>query len=276
MSSDYKISSDLLDNINAYADEIFDILEDKVPFFMVFAIENYNYKTEYKTFYTHPTELGMILGKDKLQKIFELHNIKGVNAILENKDWSLTPSKKAKLQDIVNHLMLYCVENRIPAFVSFATSNKKNKTSYIMDITSPYHVMLDLYNDRITKVLRYTLDPDFYPGRYIDATINTMEVDSIEAAIAERAEIHALDEMEEQNNTMNSDEEKTDMDPAVDSTVNNTEDIKKPIKRKTKTTKNIKNINTANKEKIKTSNKKETKPKGPKTLAEIFPDDFPA
>lgn len=182
---DYKISSDCLDTINETFDDIIDITEEKTPFFMVFAVKNKDHNTEYMKFYMLPPELEMALSEDKLKKICEFHDVQYTNAVINNNDWSLTKAQKTKLKEKLNYLTYFCNQNKVPCFVAFALSNESSgdnpHTEYFMNIITPFNTGVTLYDDKITKILRYTLDPDIFPGKYFDASSdnNIMEVDSI-------------------------------------------------------------------------------------------------
>lgn len=170
---DFKVTSDVLDGINTYADDIMDILNDEVPFFMVFAVENANKKTEYKMFYTRPSELGLILNVNKFSKIMELFGVPNDGTPTEHKDWHMSSKAKKALTQKIYELSYYCHEKSVPCFLEFATSNKnteteKAKTDYLMELVSPFKLMIELYDDNITKVLRYTYDPDIYPSKTLE------------------------------------------------------------------------------------------------------------
>ncbi|ADU23976.1 hypothetical protein [Ruminococcus albus] len=174
----FKIPSDTLDRLNDFADQIMDMIDGSYPFFIVYATENMNKKTNYKYFYSIPSELGYKLCDNKMKDILDLHNIPRDGTPCSVKDFSMPDDEREKLRNIVNSFMFYCQNARIPCFIQIAVENnaEKNSTEYIMDIVSPYRLLIKLNNDKITKVLRYTMESNIYPSRLMDLKTDLLDI----------------------------------------------------------------------------------------------------
>ena len=68
-------------------------------------------------------------------------------------EYSLTPEKKKRLNEIIAELNEFCLDEDIPFFFSAAIENTAKKTKYINKIRSPYLSQRKLCNDTITKHL---------------------------------------------------------------------------------------------------------------------------
>ena len=174
----FKIPSDTLDRLNDFADQIMDMIDGSYPFFIVYATENMNKKTNYKYFYSIPSELGYKLCDNKMKDILDLHNIPRDGTPCSVKDFSMPDDEREQLRNIVNSFMFYCQNARIPCFIQIAVENnaEKNSTEYIMDIVSPYRLLIKLNNDKITKVLRYTMESNIYPSRLMDLKTDLLDI----------------------------------------------------------------------------------------------------
>lgn len=212
MNYNFKLKSEVLDTINIYADEVTDLLYDKVPFFMVFAVTNENRKTEYMTFNIQPEEVGLKLNVNKFPKITGLFELPADGTPSENKNVSLGADDKKALELLLNKITYFCEQNKIPFFFMVAVNNKKteksSKTDYKMELMSPYYLNLELYDDRITKILRYTYDPDIYPGKTMELTDDFGDLDSMLDDIPE--EYDDIDTADDEPEDMYEDETETE------------------------------------------------------------------
>jgi hypothetical protein len=175
------IPAETLDKLNDFADQIMDIVDGSYPFFIIYATENRSKKTSYKYFYSIASELGYKLCSNKMKDIFDLHNIPRDGTPCSFKDFSMPDDEREQLKNIVNSLMFYCQNAKIPCFVQVAIENniEMNNTEYIMDIISPYRLLMELYDDKITKALRYTLDTNIYPSRIMDLETDLLDIHEI-------------------------------------------------------------------------------------------------
>ena len=165
MATDFSVRWDLLDQINDMADKLIELLDDQYPYLIVFVVKNENYKTEYKTFYLQAPEIGKKLQTDKFTKIFQLHNIPFDGTPAEEDTWKMPATLFAEVDDIINKMRYKCKNARIPFFAMVAKDSSPKDTNYLMSLASPFECMVKLYDDKITKVLRYTLNPNNYPGQ---------------------------------------------------------------------------------------------------------------
>lgn len=180
MNHDFAFSEKKLASLLDFANEIVDVLAGSVPYFMVFVVKNQQGKTEYKIFSHQPSEIGLILNNDKFKKIHQLFGIRPIGLQSEKKNWKIPAPLKKELTQMVYDMNYYCIQNKIPCFMEFLLSNKhtgeeKATSDYLMEIVSPFRLMLSLYDDKITKIMRYTLDPNAYPSEKIE--MSEMEED---------------------------------------------------------------------------------------------------
>ena len=272
---DFKIPSSTLDKLNELADQIMDMVDGQYPFFIVYAISNVNKKTEYKYFYSAPSELGYKLCENKMQDIFDLHNIPRDGTPCSPKDFSMPNNEKDTLKQTLNSFMFYCQNAGVPCFVQIVVDNniKDNTTEYIMDIVSPYRLLKELYDDKITKVLRYTLEENIYPSRIMDINDESFNINKMLTDIAEHEDTETEtypDDTSETSGIYSAivyDPENADYDDAVSDIIRNTSEIiddaeEKAAKAKKKTEKQ----NSAEKT---SENEKPKKKRGRKKKSEI-------
>lgn len=230
---DFKIPSSTLDKLNELADQIMDMVDGQYPFFIVYAVNNVNKKTEYKYFYSAPSELGYKLCENKMQDIFDLHNIPRDGTPCSPKDFSMPKDEKDTLKQTLNSFMFYCQNAGVPCFVQIVVDNniKDNTTEYIMDIVSPYRLLKELYDDKITKVLRYTLEENIYPSRIMDINDESFNINKMLTDIAEHEDTETEtypDDTAETSGIYSAivyDPESAEYDDAVSDIIRNTSEI---------------------------------------------------
>ena len=272
---DFKIPSSTLDKLNELADQIMDMVDGQYPFFIVYAVNNVNKKTEYKYFYSAPSELGYRLCENKMQDIFDLHNIPRDGTPCSPKDFSMPKDEKDTLKQTLNSFMFYCQNAGVPCFVQIVVDNniKDNTTEYIMDIVSPYRLLKELYDDKITKVLRYTLEENIYPSRIMDINDESFNINKMLTDIAEHEDTETEtypDDTSETSGIYSAivyDPENADYDDAVSDIIRNTSEIIDDAEEKAaKAKKKAEKHNSAEKT---SENEKPKKKRGRKKKSEI-------
>lgn len=321
MNGDFEFSEKKLTSLFDFANEITDTLNGLVPYFMVFAIKNIHGKTEYKMFSHQPTECGLILNNDKFKRIYQLFGVYPIGLQSERKDWKIPSPLKKELTQLVYDMNYYCIQNKIPCFMEFLLSNKhtgdeKADSEYLMEIVSPFRLMLNLYDDKITKIMRYTFDPNVYPSEKIEISESEEDFKDIEVLyndkgipksiedsdiknndIVDQDIIDTIENYSEDENTESNDSSETSIgsvsefidyisnEDFTDALSENTDD--QPDSQSTEISEDILEANSdiikvTERTEIKTKSKRGRKPKGYyknttiDTVNDIWQDDFPA
>jgi hypothetical protein len=173
MYKNYSAESVDIKKISNMVNKIIEKL-DSVPYFFSFAILNkgdeISGKTEYKVFYKFPYEAGLSLHDDKFEKISRIYDIPYTEEnSMEEKNVKLERNSVRYILDEIDEIIYFCKDVKIPCFIGIMKSNNKKEndmepsTKYIFDMVAPDECRCDLYDDRINKILRYTLNTNIYP-----------------------------------------------------------------------------------------------------------------
>ena len=113
------------------------------------------------------------LQDDKFEKFTRILQIPNESAGGSSQGLQLSSSVSSQLTEAIEDISYYCKTHDIPAFMAAAYKDqppknnedgaKSGTTKYYLDLVSPLFFGFDLYDDRLTPMLRYTLETEAYP-----------------------------------------------------------------------------------------------------------------